>query len=118
MKLVDLVWWPLSALGFGVFLRFVLADERIRTVHIRRWTLLLKEVMDHHTNRVHMLNILMCLSILTEQCGSISYVINTVATETEQFTRLVRKPAIVLYIFEPSAGPFTSSLFVFSDGLF
>jgi hypothetical protein len=93
MKHVDLVWWPLRAPGFGVFLRLVLTDYAY--VHIRRWILLLEEVMDHKTNRVYMFKHLMCLSTLTDKCGSVCDVINTVATETEEFTRLI-KPVIVL----------------------
>ena len=84
---------PLRAPGFGVFLRFVLTGYVY--VHIRRWIPSLKEVMDHQTNRVYMLKILMCLSTLTDKCGSVCYVIDTVATETEEFTRLI-KPVIVL----------------------
>ena len=80
MKHTDLVWWPLRAPGFGVFLRLVLTD--FVYVHIRRWILLLKEVLDNQTNGIYMLKILMCLSTLTDKC----YVINIVATETEEFT--------------------------------
>jgi len=93
MKHSDLVWWPLRAPGYGVFHTLVLTDYVY--VHIRRWILLLKEVMDLRTSGVCMLKIVMCLSTLTDKCGSVCYVINTVATETEEFTRLI-KPAIVL----------------------
>lgn len=96
LKHTDLVWWPSCAPGFGVFLGLVLTDICICTYNIRRWILLLTEVMDRQTNRVHMLKILMRLSTLTDQCGPACYVINTVTTETEEFTRLIRKPAIVL----------------------
>jgi hypothetical protein len=91
MKHIDLVW--LRVPGFGVFLRLVLTDYAY--VHIRRCILLLKEVMDRQTNRIYMLKILMYLSTLTDKCGAVCYVINTVATETEEFTRLI-KPAIVI----------------------
>jgi hypothetical protein len=60
--------WPLRAPGFGVFLRLVLTDYVY--VHTRRWILLLTEVMDHQTNRVCTLKILMCLSTLAGKCGS------------------------------------------------
>jgi len=93
MKHVDLVCWPLRAAEFGVFLGLVLTDYVY--VHIRRWILLLREVMDHQASGVYMLKILMCLSTLTDKCVSVCYVINTVATETEEFTQLM-KPAIVL----------------------
>jgi len=93
MKHIDLICWPLRAPGFGVFLRLVLTDYVY--VHIRRWILLLREVMDHQASGVYMLKILMCLSTLTDKCGSVCYVINTVAAETEEFTQLM-KPAIVI----------------------
>jgi len=73
MKHIDLVLWLLRAPGFGVFLRLVLTDYVY--VHIRRWILLLKEVMDHQANRVYMLKILLCLSALTYSCRSVCYVI-------------------------------------------
>jgi hypothetical protein len=90
---MDIVWWPSRAPGFGIFLRLVLTDYGY--VHIRRSILLLKEWMDHQTSGVYMLKILICLSTLTDQRGSVCYVINTVVTETQEFSRLI-KLAIVL----------------------
>jgi hypothetical protein len=53
LKHIDLVWWPSCAPGFGVFLELVLTDNVY--VHVRRWIVLLKEVINHQTNRARVL---------------------------------------------------------------